>query len=139
MKSPLGFNHSFWTLDISDHEACKKLLEDLEQTPSLFPEKRLCCSTCGQIITHDQERITIDGSHAHHFTNPHGIAFHIGCFRTISGCLENGLPTEEFTWFSGYAWRIVHCGSCRQHMGWSFHSENDIFFGLILDRLVFPH
>ena len=127
------------TLDISDRETCRKLLEDIEQSPSPLPEKRLCCSTCGQIITYEQERTSVAGSHTHRFTNPQGIQFHIGCFRSVSGCLESGKATEEFTWFRGYIWRILHCSSCRQHMGWSYRSDSDMFFGLILDRLVFPH
>ena len=139
MKSWHGFYNTIWTLDITDHEACRKLLEDLEEGPSVFPEKRLYCSACGQNITHDQERITVAGSHAHNVTNPHSIHFYIGCFRSVSGCLESGESTEEFTWFRGYAWTILQCGTCHQHMGWCFRSDNDIFYGLILDRLVLPH
>lgn len=99
-------------------------------------EKRLFCAACRHFITHQDERIPVQGEHEHRFTNPHGIAFHIGCFREAGGCSAIGAATTEYTWFPGYAWRIALCANCRAHLGWRFQSEDDYFHGLIVDRLT---
>jgi hypothetical protein len=99
-------------------------------------EKRLFCATCRHPVTHQDERISVQGGHEHRFTNPHGIAYHIGCFREAAGCAVAGEATTEFTWFSGYAWRIATCAHCQMHLGWCFQSGADYFHGLIVDRLI---
>ena len=98
-------------------------------------EKRLVCARCGHTITHHSQRIAVDGAHAHTCTNPHGLTFHIGCFRDAPGCLPVGASTTEDTWFPGYAWRIADCAKCGAHLGWRFASSGDAFYGLIVDRL----
>jgi len=44
--------------------------------------------------------------------------------------------SDDFSWFSGYAWCIEVCGNCSAHLGWGFRSERQGFHGLILERLV---
>lgn len=99
-------------------------------------EKRLFCAACRHFITHQNERIPVQGGHEHRFTNPHGITYHIGCYREAAGCSTVGESTAEFTWFSGYAWRIALCMNCRTHLGWRFQSQDDYFHGLIVSRLT---
>jgi len=99
-------------------------------------EKRLFCATCRHPVTHQDERISVQGGHEHRFTNPLGITFHIGCFREAAGCAVAGEATTEFTWFSGYAWRIATCAHCQMHLGWCFQSGADYFHGLIVQRLI---
>lgn len=99
-------------------------------------EKRLFCAACRHPVTHQDERIPVQGGHEHTFTNPHGIIYHIGCFHDAAGCAPVGEATKEFTWFSGYAWRIVLCAHCRAHLGWRFQSDGDYFHGLITARLT---
>lgn len=99
-------------------------------------EKRLFCSACRHPVTHQDERISIQGNHEHRCTNPHGIAYHIGCFRDAGGCVPIGEATAEFTWFAGYAWRIAVCAHCQAHLGWRFQSGGNYFHGLIVARLV---
>jgi hypothetical protein len=48
-----------------------------------------------------------------------------------------GGASAEFSWFSGYRWRVALCGRCLGHLGWRFE-QGDSFYGLILDRLLFP-
>jgi len=101
------------------------------------PQERLVCRQCGQIITDASQRISVDGSHQHTFANPHGIVYEIGCFQAVSGCGASGAPSEDFSWFRGYRWRIILCINCLTHLGWSFnHTTGHSFFGLILDRLI---
>ncbi len=59
-----------------------------------------------------------------------------GCFSDASGCLVYGIPTSEYTWFTGYRWNYAHCAACLSHLGWFYQSDSDGFFGLILDKLM---
>ena len=94
------------------------------------------CATCRYRITTADARTTAEGRHSHSFVNPHGFAFHIGCFSHASGCRASGTPTSEFTWFRGFKWQRASCRRCGGHLGWRFQGDGRIFFGLILDRLV---
>jgi hypothetical protein len=99
--------------------------------------RRLCCVHCGKPITDEDQRIIIRSSHRHRFSNPHGLIFQIGCFAAAPGCAQVGAATEEWTWFSGYAWQVALCRSCGIHLGWRYRdASGDGFYGLILDRLV---
>ena len=99
-------------------------------------EKRLFCSTCRHPVTHQDDRVAVQGGHEHTFTNPHGVTYHIGCFREAAGCAGVGEATTEYTWFKGYAWRIDLCAQCQAHLGWRFQSGTDYFHGLIVNRLI---
>ncbi|MBI5783748.1 MAG: hypothetical protein HZA69_08390 [Gammaproteobacteria bacterium] len=99
-------------------------------------EKRLFCAACRHLITHQDQRVPVQGGHEHTFTNPRGITYHIGCYREAAGCSVVGESTAEFTWFLGYAWRVALCANCRTHLGWEFRSDSDYFHGLIVDRLT---
>ncbi len=99
-------------------------------------EKRLFCAACRHPVTHQDERIQIQGGHEHRFANPHGVHFRIGCFREAGGCAAVGPATLEYTWFAGYAWRIALCAHCHAHLGWRFESPGEYFHGLISDRLT---
>lgn len=104
---------------------------------SAAPEPLIRCRACRHAVTRSAERIAKGSAHRHTFANPSGIVFEIGCFRDAPGCEAVGAPSTEFTWFAGYAWQIGVCAACRIHLGWRF-SAADRFFGLILDRLIFP-
>ncbi len=109
--------------DISD--------EDIQE-----PRQRLYCVTCGHVITDDSQRIVMGGGHEHTFFNPHGVLFHLGCFRNAPGCMAQGPPSAEFSWFPGTHWLLVFCARCRNHLGWRFQGGVDgPFFGLILNRI----
>ena len=103
------------------------------------PKPTINCALCNAEITTEEERLSIEGKYNHVFTNPHGYVFDIGCFNRAPGCINAGMPTEEFTWFSGYAWRYALCHRCHCHLGWFFTAvREDSFYGLILRRLIFP-
>ena len=95
------------------------------------------CGTCSHVITRGDERIEVNGSFGHHFTNPHGFSFHVGCFGNALGCDISGAPEAADTWFMGYFWRIATCAECQTHLGWYFarSSGEDYFYGLIMDRI----
>ena len=117
----------------------ESLIEDKPEEKASDDDKFILCRQCGQVITHADERIEMAGSHRHTFANPHGIVYEIGCFRSAQGCGYAGPPTDEFSWFKGFYWRIAVCRGCLTHLGWLFTSSgNAAFNGLILDRLIEP-
>lgn len=100
------------------------------------PRGLIRCRLCSAPLTHQQERIDIDGNHEHSFTNPHDIRFHLGCFSAAPGCAIAGHQTPAFSWFRGFYWQYALCGECQEHVGWYYedrHQNN--FFGLILSKL----
>jgi hypothetical protein len=94
------------------------------------------CAACLTRITSAESRTERGGAHAHTFENPAGITFQIGCFSSAPGCVVQGEPTLEYTWFPGYAWSYASCANCREHLGWRWDGDADRFFGLILARLA---
>ena len=95
------------------------------------------CATCSHIISRPSEKIDVNGSHSHHFTNPHGFSFHVGCFANALGCSLSGSPEAADSWFMGFFWRLAGCAECQTHLGWYFSraTGEDFFYGLILDRI----
>ena len=94
------------------------------------------CAACMGAVAVATDRIEVNGAHVHTFANPHGLVFEIGCFHDAFGCVAVGLPTDEFTWFSGFFWQMAFCRTCLTHMGWLFTKKSNGFWGLILDRLM---
>ncbi|MGR9106720.1 MAG: cereblon family protein [Gammaproteobacteria bacterium] len=109
----------------------RSALEELEDDRG-----ELHCAACGLLITRREAGFAMAGCHAHWFSNPSGLSYHIGCFDCAPGCSRIGAETEEDTWFPGYAWSIALCSRCRIHLGWRFRSSSNEFYGLILDRLA---
>jgi len=99
------------------------------------PKRAIFCKACGKEITAEKQAISINSSFRHTFFNPAGIVFELGCYRRASGCSAVGIPSSEFSWFSGYLWSFAICSGCKTHLGWYFESESDGFWGLILNRL----
>jgi hypothetical protein len=115
------------------------IAEDSSKEKTSDPEKFILCRQCNQVITTRDDKLSVHGSHYHTFANPHGLVYDIGCFRAVIGCGYAGPPSDEFTWFKGYRWRVTVCGMCLTHLGWLFMSgSGDNFHGLILDRIIEP-
>ncbi|MGI9335848.1 MAG: cereblon family protein [Gammaproteobacteria bacterium] len=113
-----------------------------DDTPAPERARWLCCHVCRTCIVLATARMSFDGGHTHRFINPGGIAFQIALFDDAPGCSHEGEPTEYFSWFPGYTWRIAACSQCSAHLGWSFQcigppgaGEPAGFHGLILGRL----
>ena len=99
-------------------------------------ERRLFCASCRNLITSQDDRISVQGGQEHTFTNPHGFVFHIGCFRDTRGCAHIGDRMSAWSWFRGFTWRVALCGDCNTHLGWLFEASDQRFHGLILSRLT---
>jgi hypothetical protein len=119
-----------------DGDTREKRLAESKRTAKPKREKRLFCASCRHPVTSQNERIPVQGNHEHSCTNPHGLTYHIGCFRHAAGCEPYGRQTTEYSWFSGYTWQIALCSHCQVHLGWRFISSADDFHGLILGRLT---
>lgn len=111
---------------------------DLETETEAQPGKEILCAVCSHPVTDMSKKIIVSNAHEHTFANPHGLVFEIGCYGEARGCIPASPPSCEFSWFPGFSWRIGVCRTCSAHLGWLFSSENDVFYGLILDRLIFP-
>lgn len=109
-----------------------------ETKTSTEDEDIIVCAHCNSHITDPEKQIAVDHAFRHAFANPHGHVFEIGCFSHAKGCRSDSTASFEFTWFPGFAWQITVCQYCSSHLGWFFSSDTRSFYGLILDRLVFP-
>ncbi len=96
------------------------------------------CAACGKEIAADRDRIPLEGAATRTFVNPIGIEYLIAGFREAPGCAGNGEISPYWSWFPGFAWQIVVCSGCGAHLGWTFASESERFYGLILERLIAP-
>ena len=114
-----------------------QLLPHLQDEPTLPRDELILCRFCRAAITSRQQLLHKHGKHQHRFTNPRGIHFQIGCFRSAPGCDIAGPPTDEYSWFEGYTWQLAKCSDCGEHLGWFYQSgEAEQFFGLIVDKLA---
>ena len=109
-------------------------LDDRSVGPVVEPG--LHCASCQRRITAPDQQIERNGCHHRRVTNPAGLVFNIGCFATAEGCYPRGQPTDQHSWFSGFAWQIAQCRSCHYQLGWRFTGDATSFYGLILDRLI---
>ena len=98
----------------------------------------IVCAACLNLITDPEKKIQVNDAFSHVFANPYGHVFEIGCFSQAKGCQAGSVPSDEFTWFKGYEWQIGVCRSCLGHLGWIFSDQSDRFYGLILEKLIFP-
>jgi hypothetical protein len=120
---------------------CRQFV-DVMTREDTFAEDRfspvIVCRSCLFTVTDPEQRMTVEGEFLHAFANPHGHVFEIGCFSRAPGCVKGSEPSMEFTWFAGYAWQVGICGNCAAHLGWIFSGESHQFYGLILEKLLFP-
>jgi hypothetical protein len=120
---------------------CKEGLDVMSRAKTLtgsLEHPVISCRNCRKYITQPSCQMQMDGSFVHTFANPLGHVFEIGCFDDAPGCLSASPSSSEFSWFKGYSWEIGVCHGCDTHLGWVFHSDGNRFFGLILDKLIFP-
>ena len=114
--------------------ALKALLASLEQVRAR-PEEFLVCSACSHPVTTLGQRVEIEGAHLHRCFNPTGIGFDLACFQEAWGTSTLGEATDYFSWFQGFAWQVVTCEECCDHLGWYYQAENHYFYGLIIQKL----
>ena len=133
------FQRIIYAFQKLSEKAIKELQKRLEEEQQKKEEEKdfILCRYCSNRITTIDFIIEVEGQYRHTFTNPSGLTFQIGCFSNANGCLNQGIPTFDFTWFSNYSWNYAICSNCNAHLGWFYQSdENHSFYGLILDNLI---
>ena len=110
--------------------------EETRTQPQRDPS--ICCLACGHPVTRPKAAIEQGGCHEHTFRNPAGYSFHVLCFSEAPGCLSEGHPSSEASWFAGFTWTFGLCQGCRTHLGWWYRRAEVTFAGLIATRLARP-
>ncbi|MBN2532058.1 MAG: hypothetical protein JXB88_04155 [Spirochaetales bacterium] len=112
-----------------------KIIEELSEGEEAF-----LCFLCKVKITEKKYVTSVSGGTPYHtFTNPYGFSYNV---MTVSYCemvREVSEPVLEHTWFPGYAWSILGCQNCSEHLGWRFSSAKQkpqSFYCLIRDKLI---
>lgn len=131
LNSPFLPHFFFQSLTERQIEKIEKALEQ----DIISEGEKILCKFCQHPITSSQKKIEVNGQYHHIFSNPIGITYEIGCFSSANGCINEGAPTLEYTWFTGFAWRFALCSNCYAHLGWFYQSDNDSFYALILESL----
>ncbi len=121
--------------DVIDQEQLDPKFRELIDDEARPREGFLFCAACSHIIGHAQDRIEVNGSFQHTYTNPYGYVHCFGCHRDAHGCAISGHSHSAESWFQGFRWRLANCGACGTHMGWLFEKPGEYFFGLILARI----
>ena len=99
----------------------------------------LVCSKCGTKICSPDDEICIHGKHSWEKVNPAGVHYLIRCFALAENCLAITPPTEDFSWFQGFAWSVIICSNCQSHLGWQFTGQTSSFFGMIETAIQSSH
>ena len=99
------------------------------------------CVTCGNLITHSDQRVLIGGTDRHLFVNPAGVECDFHTFHVCPGAIAVGEPSELHSWFLGYTWRMAFCRQCGQHLGWYYRailkSESPgEFWGILVSHVI---
>lgn len=81
----------------------------------------LCCKQCSAVVASRRDIfcMSLDGPLAT-YVNPFGFVHETITVYKAQGLTMWGEPSAENSWFPGYAWMIVNCRSCHNHMGWKF-------------------
>jgi hypothetical protein len=86
--------------------------------------ENIYCSHCRTFLaqTRDIFSMSNDGAAAGTFVNPGGFVHQIMTLREVhmERLFVDATRSAEDSWFPGYAWSIVHCGVCYNHLGWQF-------------------
>ena len=100
---------------------------------------KFLCKACKTVIADERFLLGVNGeTYEHSFTNPHGYHFNLYTFSECQSVIDASLPSFEYTWFPGYAWIIVTCAVCLEHLGWRFESAKNKpanFYALIKEKL----
>ncbi|CAB3225598.1 unnamed protein product [Arctia plantaginis] len=104
----------------------------------------LCCLSCLTEIT-DRNHVFPMSSEGvtGNYVNLGGHVHDVLTVREVRNVNLSGLPTDEYSWFPGYAWTIATCEHCDSHVGWRFEALKPTlrpqrFYGLCRHNLQ-PH
>ncbi len=105
----------------------------------LSTSREIRCRRCGTGISQQKYVFSpTGGSSQFVFANPAGRVFEVLAVRRATALELFGEPTQEHTWFPGFAWRAGFCSGCGVHLGWCFDAVpgGTQFFALITSEIV---
>ncbi len=82
------------------------------------------CAACGRRLAREDWVLDAGSQGPLVFANPHGRFIELLLVTHVVGGAFDQHATTEFTWFSGFAWRIGTCVGCRSHIGWHFEATH---------------
>eukprot|EP01039_Chlorochromonas_danica_P007792 gene7792-8603_t len=88
-------------------------------------EKHLACVRCAQRLASCSALVNVPGAEgvAGAYVNPHGVVHQTITVRQLlpqTSITLEGSACARDSWFPGYAWTILYCGRCGNHLGWRF-------------------
>lgn len=93
-----------------------ELLENFDQ---------IKCRSCQTLIANRSDMLVMSSEGPlGAYVNPSGYVHEIMTLLKASGLALIGVPTEEYSWFPGYAWTVAYCATCEYQMGWLFTATN---------------
>ncbi|ELT95677.1 hypothetical protein CAPTEDRAFT_173167 [Capitella teleta] len=102
----------------------------------------LCCKNCALRIAEKKDVFCMaDEGPIGAYVNPGGHVHETLTLYKAQGLTLIGRPSTENSWFPGYAWTILQCRNCMQHMGWKFNAvkgklKPEKFWGLCRSSLI---
>ncbi|KDO16208.1 hypothetical protein SPRG_18257, partial [Saprolegnia parasitica CBS 223.65] len=94
----------------------------------------IACRTCRTLLGKSTD--IFNTQRAGTFVNPGGHVHQILTLYSVESdqvvCV--GRPTTRDTWFRGYSWQCMYCGTCDEFVGWRYASKRltpHVFYGLV--------
>lgn len=85
----------------------------------------LVCRRCGKQLGNQSQIFSMskEGPQGA-FVNPGGHVHETLTLHRAKNLRLVGRPSTEYSWFPGYAWTIVECNGCWNHIGWKFTASS---------------
>ncbi|EFO93589.1 hypothetical protein CRE_07180 [Caenorhabditis remanei] len=99
------------------------------------------CARCNTRIFRNQHIMRLSEQTMTH-VNAHGFVHRITLLSEIKNYGRASLPSYEYTWFPDYAWMIIQCIRCHQHIGWEYISMTRAphrFYGIQREGIRFQN
>lgn len=99
------------------------------------------CSRCSLPIFHNENIMRLPEQTMTH-VNAHGFVHKITLLSEIQNHVRASPPSYQFTWFPDYAWIIIQCERCAQHLGWEYISmtrDPPRFYGIQREGIRFQN
>lgn len=107
-------------------------------------ERPIRCAKCQQEIAKKSAIFCMRAPYeVQAFVNPHGYTFEVLTVKSATHVVWDTRVSTDFSWFKGYAWRLLFCERCLAHLGWRFEGagegdEPNEFFGLVVRAIELP-
>ncbi len=101
------------------------------------PLGNMSCAVCNQVVARKADVISLsdNNNNSGTFVNPGGAVHQMLTLASTQNLRTTGSPETAHSWFPGYAWTILNCGTCGNHMGWRFDAlpqplDPPFFYGI---------